>query len=111
MHDIFLKKLADIATVRQHINGIVHSVDRKFLNKIQKIGKDLDLEFVELLLKASEEDEQANSNNYIVEKPLDLVAEKMPVNFVKFGDSEDDTVRPKIKTSKKTAKNNAPEQK
>jgi hypothetical protein len=50
-----LQQLANIATIRQHINYIVNSgMDRKNINPIQKVGKELDEEFVRLLLAVPE---------------------------------------------------------
>lgn len=105
MEDKDLLRLANIAIVRQHINHIINSnVDRKNVNPIQKIGRELDEQFVKLLMVTPEDKTVLNSitieSTTFEDKPA----------FVKYGKEEADEVkqpsseRPKIKTSKKAAK-------
>jgi len=111
MEDKDLLKLANIAVVRQHINYVVNSgMDRKSINPIQKIGSDLDREFVRLLLSQSEQVEVLHSIS-VVSTTFDNIPTKAPeVNFIKTGEDDEEikkepsATRPKIKTSKKAVK-------
>ncbi len=129
MEDKNLLRLANIAIVRQHINHIVNSgVDRKAINPIQKIGRELDEEFVKLLLKTPEKVEIINSISVesTTFENLDIKNNNSS-NFIKYGDTNDldpftentlinknsmdegepkipSETRPKFKTSKKAAK-------
>ena len=111
MNDNLLQKLANIAVVRQHINNVVNSntADRKYINPIQKIGRELDAEFVNLLI--TKDDESLGISEAVTFDSTVTSLEKPSFNFVKIGDveaelnnaltTEPSAVRPKIKTSKK----------
>lgn len=76
MEDKLLQKLANIAVVRQHINHIVNSgVDRKNINPIQAIGKELDKHFVNILTNAKFTSDETDYKNKI-SKAVDLVSQE-----------------------------------
>lgn len=110
MEDKDLLKLANIAVVRQHINYVVNSgMDRKSINPIQKIGNDLDKEFVRLLLSQPEPVEVLRSISVESTTFDETPVKATEVNFIKTGEDDEEVkapsaTRPKIKTSKKAVK-------
>jgi len=113
MEDNLLNKLANIAIVRQHINGIINSngIDRKNINPVQKMGRELDAQFIDLLLgSATVQESTINSERKTEVKDSKADGDKFATNFVKLGTDEEDKhanpsdIRPKFKTSKKAVK-------
>lgn len=85
MEDNLLRKLANIAIVRQHINHIVNSgVDRKNINPIQKIGKELDIEFVDLLTSKHNETDYKNK----IERAINIVKTDIAKEDVEIDNDE-----------------------
>lgn len=109
MEDKDLLKLANIAIVRQHINHIVNGgSERKNINPIQKVGRELDEEFVRLLLSQPDKVEVLRSVAIESTTFEDVTAKSVPVNFIKTGEDEvlkdPSETRPKIKATKKAPK-------